>query len=90
MLLIFLTCPKESYSIKSMNKKVYVAFNGTGEFSTPSIYKIFAKYEDAINFIIDHNLLKNKYAAELAGYNKKGREDLAKIARSYIEEWDVE
>jgi len=73
-----------------MNKKVYAAFDGTGEFNTPNLYKIFAKQEDAINFIIDHILLKNKYAAELAGYTKKGREDLAKLAISYIEEYDVE
>ena len=73
-----------------MNKKVYVAFDGTGKFSTPNLYKIFAKQEDAINFIIDHKLLKNKYTAELTGYNKKGREDLAKLAIAYIEEWVVE
>jgi hypothetical protein len=84
--------PPKAYRIKinnNMNKQVYAAFDGTGEFSTPNLYKIFAKQEDAINFIIDHILLKNKYAAELAGYNKKGREDLAKLAKAYIEEFEV-
>ena len=73
--------------VESFMNKVYVVFDGTGEFDTPRVYKIFAEKNNAINFVINEILLKKNKS--MNPYLKMSKESLVSEAHAYIEDFEV-
>ena len=74
--------------VESMMNTVWVVYDGTGNYETARVYKIFSNKDDAINFVINNILLKKNTA--LNPYSKMSKDELVSAAHDYIDEFKVE